>query len=133
MIQLEEIERFCRGVTHNLLGDDRCLTIPEACFNHDISAWVADPESKSFAHFAWLAPSLVGFTIDQQQYDYREENFKHFARDDLGRGKALIRISPRTLWRVPNCVDKHSSISELVEHEQTPDFFEIPKPVRSCA
>lgn len=125
--QLREVERYCRGMTYNLMGDDRLRSVPETTLSYDIAAWVADPESKPLVHYKWPEPRSVRFTLSQHQYDYLEENFKHFGRSDLGRGKVLIRISPNTLWRQP--VSEEKDFFPKLPAGEIPQFYKIPTSV----
>jgi radical SAM superfamily enzyme YgiQ (UPF0313 family) len=124
LVQLEELEKYCRGMTFNLMGEDRLFTVPEVDLSYDIAAWAGDPDCKSLNEYAWSNSKKVRFILTEQQFNYLEENFKHFGRSDLGRGKVLIRISPNTLWRKAVC-----DLPPNPAYKPIPQFYQVPTAV----
>ena len=101
--QLEQIERFCKAKTCNILGENRLQAVPEIRLRYDIEAWISDPDPKPLSYFEWPAERLVRFPLTMMQYQLVENVLDHFGHTDLGRGKVLIRIPLNALWRTPIC------------------------------
>lgn len=125
--QLAQVEKYCRGMTYNLMGEDRLQTIPETELTYDVGAWAADPESRPLSLYAWPQARKVRFTLSEQQFNYLEEVFDQFGRTTLGRGKVLIRISPNTLWRNADYEEQFSY--EKVLRGAIPQFYKVPTSV----
>jgi len=96
-----QLRRYCRARTFKFLDSDRLETIPEEILSYDIHTWTADPGFRPIEEFRWKRARRVQFPLPKNKYDYLEELLDQFGRDDLGLGKALIRVSPDTLWRTP--------------------------------
>jgi radical SAM superfamily enzyme YgiQ (UPF0313 family) len=99
--QLEQIERFCKAKTYNILGENRLQTVPETKLRYDIEAWISDPDLKPLSCFERSTERLVRFPLTRKQYQLVEDALDHFGHTDLGKGKVLIRIPLNALWRTP--------------------------------
>ena len=124
LYSLEQIERFCRGRTHNLLGDDRLQSVPETKISYDIESWVNDPDARQIEEFSLKEARLIRFPLTEKQYQLVEEGLNQFGRSDLGRGKVLIRISQDTLWRTPTTGKDFESGQERFA-DRIPEFHTV--------
>ncbi len=97
--KLDQIERYCRGKSFNLLGGDRVDTVPEVDLKFDVDAWLGDPEHGNPEIYELNQPQRVRFILTDQQYRTIENLLEQFGRNTLGMGKTIIRIGPDTLWR----------------------------------
>lgn len=115
--ELREIEIFCRARTYNLLGEDRMNTIPEAELRWDFLKWVEDPTFQTLDKFKFDEPKACQFVLSDRQYELIEEALNQFGRNDLGKGKLLIRVAPNNLWRSPKGIESA---------RKTPGFYSVP-------
>ena len=115
--QLTEVESFCKGRTHNLLGSNRMETNPVHELNWDFFAWTEDSEDLPLMHYKLPHPQSCCFELSDEQFEVVEDSLDQFGHNDIGRGKVLIRISPNILWR--NC-------NEISPAEKIPEFYSVP-------
>ncbi len=98
---LREVEVFCRGRIHNLLGKSRLEEIPEADLSYDFAGWIGDPAEGPLEGFRLPEKQRFRFMLTGEQFRLVEDALDHFGHNDLGMGKALNRININTLWRAP--------------------------------
>jgi hypothetical protein len=124
--QLDDVERFCRGRSHNLLGDDRLGIVPQTTLRHDVEAWLSDPASRPLRDFAWAHQRRARFVLTEEQYRLVEDGLDHFGHDDLGRGKLLTRLNPSALWRRTVWQDDDADLIPLPGAGSAPVFYTVP-------
>lgn len=64
---LDEVERFCRGRTHNLLGADRLEAVPETTLSFDFDVWLAAQNGSPLMHFS-RGRRGVRFVLTREQH-----------------------------------------------------------------
>jgi len=97
--KLDQLERYCRGKSFNLLGGDRFDTVPEINIKFNVDSWLRDPEQGNLEVYELERPQRVRFILSDRQYRTVEDLLEQFGRNTLGMGKTIIRIGPDTLWR----------------------------------
>jgi len=124
MHMLDQVEQFCRGRIHNLLGEDRLLTIPQVDLSYDFESWLADSDSGPLSKFAWEKSHKTLFVLSDEQFKLVEDGLNQYGHTDIGRGKLLTRINANTLWR-NTMTESEFSPSRYVAMGHVPDFYKV--------
>lgn len=99
--QMQEVESFVRAQCHAVLADDRMTLVPQIAVEHDIKAWVDACDCKPLAEFRLETPAYLEFPISNDQHKIVEDLLDQFGRSASGLAKVVIRVGPRSLWRIP--------------------------------
>ncbi len=107
----DQLERYCRGRAHNLLGDDRLMTVPQIRLSYDVDSWLADPDQRLLSEFSWGLDRSVSFVLSAEQHHLVEEGLSRFGESEAGQSRFLtsreirestfdrLDINPNSLWR----------------------------------
>lgn len=95
------LKNYCQGKTFEVLSPDRLSKQIEFSLKYDVEEWLRNRSDQAFGEFMLLKGQKCRFVLTQAQYDTLEKSLDLFGRNELGLGKALIRIPVNTLYR--NC------------------------------
>ncbi len=98
--QFESISNYCRGLSHNVMGENRQKTNPEYEFNYDIEKYVEEKNNSDIEKFN-ISPTKFSFIINDEQFNIVQDNIDAYGNSQIGKSKALKMIPIQKLWRVP--------------------------------
>ncbi len=99
--QFEDVANYCRGITFNVMHDDRTRENPESEFSFDIEAWLADDTGRTLDQCELSAPRRVSFQLTVEQVTLLDSLFALHGNTVAGRGQALKLVPVNQLWRRP--------------------------------
>ena len=99
--QFSEISDYCRGLSHNVLGNDRMDSNPEFIFTYDIKKWV-EQTKKELDNFMFENPIATRFTLTDKQFLDLEDNIRIFGGNLVGMTSAVKNTQIHMLWRKPS-------------------------------
>jgi radical SAM superfamily enzyme YgiQ (UPF0313 family) len=102
IIELHDVENYCEGLSHNVLGIDRLETIPNFEFLHDVKQWVNDKNDNPISDFKFSNSTKVSFQLNSQQYQIIQNALESYPDTLSGLGKAMKVIPIEKLWRTVN-------------------------------
>lgn len=103
LTQFNDISNYCRGKSHNPLGDDRMNTNPEFTFNYDIDKWLDEILDVEMLEKYRLSESKkMIFKLTDEQFKIIEDNIQLFGHTTVGYTKALKMVPERMFWRQSN-------------------------------
>jgi radical SAM superfamily enzyme YgiQ (UPF0313 family) len=97
--QFNEIANYCKGLSHNVLGDNRMDTNPKFTFKFNIKNWLNNDSKLS--SFIFSIPREIKFSIDDEQYKLVNDKLELFGKTTIGKSQALKHIPVHLLWRNP--------------------------------
>ena len=97
--QFNSVSTYCRGIGHNVLGDDRMKTEPEFLFKYDIIEWLASGTSSSLSNFKNFKNLKLKFKLSDEQYSLVEDNFSVFGKSVSGKSQVIKVVPESKLWR----------------------------------
>tara|TARA_B100001964_G_scaffold244307_1_gene325251 strand:- start:13415 stop:15460 length:2046 start_codon:yes stop_codon:yes gene_type:complete len=100
------VANYCRGLSHNVLGQDRMLTNPEFTFRYDVEQWLNDADGSRLRDYKLSAPSKFVFRLAADQFDLVENQLAVYGDTSFGRSQALKRTPITALWRSPVQLDQ---------------------------
>ncbi len=98
--QFKSISNYCRGLSHNVMGEDRMETIPKYEFDYDVQNWVDEKNNSNIEKFKIL-PKKISFILSEEQFNTVQNNIDVYGNSQIGKSKALKMIPIQKLWRVP--------------------------------
>jgi radical SAM superfamily enzyme YgiQ (UPF0313 family) len=101
--QFENISNYCRGISHNPLGEDRNVTNPKFNFNYDIQKWINENSDKNLKEFKFSKIQME-FVLSNEQIKLVEDKLTIFGNTPSGRSQAIKRIPIQMLWRIPKII-----------------------------
>jgi len=105
--QFRAIAKYCRGISHNILGEDRMLTNPEPSFNFDVLSWLVDLKNSPLINFKLNVPTVVSFQFTEEQSKMIEDKLEIFGNTTAGRSQVIKRMPITMLWRKPVILKTH--------------------------
>ena len=99
--QFNEISDYCRGLSHNVLGNDRMDSNPEFIFTYNIKKWV-EQTKKELDNFMFENPIATRFTLTDKQFLDLEDNIRIFGSSLVGMTSAVKNTQVHMLWRKPS-------------------------------
>lgn len=105
--QFRFIAKYCRGISHNILGKDRMLTNPELSFNFDILSWLVNLKNSPLINFKLDGPTVVSFQFTEEQSKMIEDKLEIFGNTTAGRSQVIKRMPITMLWRKPVILKTH--------------------------
>ena len=105
--QFEDVANYCRGITFNVMHDDRMQRNPEIEFRFDVEAWLKDETGKTLDQFELRAPQRISFQLTAEQGKLLDDLFALHGNTVAGRGQALKLVPVNKLWRRP-VVEQHA-------------------------
>ena len=97
--QFYSVSDYCRGIGHNVLGDDRMKTEPEFLFKYDIVEWLASGTSAALSNFKNHETQKLKFKLSNEQYSLVEDNFSVFGKTVSGKSQVIKVVPESKLWR----------------------------------
>lgn len=105
-----DVGNYCRGISYNVLGNDRMETNPQYNFQYDISKWLLDKDDLPLRCFKLNSKAVIMFKLSKQQYKIVQDNLDIYGDSPDGKGQALIKIPKQMLWRYPVSVNTNRKI-----------------------
>ena len=97
--QFESVANYCRGLSHNVLGQDRLETIPQYDFEYNIPTWLSPKNNLKLNNFKLEKKLKVSFEIDDEQYKMVQDNIDVYGHSRIGKSKTLKMLPNQKLWR----------------------------------
>ena len=107
--QFESVANYCRGLSHNVLGQDRLETIPQYDFEYNIPTWLSPKNNLKLNNFKLEKKLKVSFEIDDEQYKMVQDNIDVYGHSRIGKSKTLKMLPNQKLWRKPLITSNHST------------------------
>jgi radical SAM superfamily enzyme YgiQ (UPF0313 family) len=107
--EFKSVTNFSRGLSHNVLGQDRLKTNPEYYFKYDIPKWLSPKNTKKLNELKLDSKTKVSFALDNEQYKIVQDNIDVYGDSDIGRSKTLKMTPNQKLWRKPLASLKHTT------------------------
>jgi radical SAM superfamily enzyme YgiQ (UPF0313 family) len=128
-VQLKQVIRYCKGISSNLLGDNRLERVFYSKFIFDIKSWIADYEGRGLTSFTFQdKEGVFKFELSKDRYETIENALNQFGRSSMGVGKVLNRVRPDALWRTAlllpqNAADSYKRVLQINRMESAPDHL----------
>ncbi|QLH02214.1 radical SAM protein [Nitrosopumilus cobalaminigenes] len=101
--EFNDVANYCRGTSHNPLGNDRMNTNPKFSFKHDITKWLADKSNTlKISECKLKAPIEMSFNLTKEQFKIVQDTSEMYGDSLIGRTKTLKMVSQQSLWRNPS-------------------------------
>ena len=94
--QFQSVANYCRGLGHNVLGEDRMKTEPKFFLDYNIMAWM-NTETSSLSNFKNKKREEVVFQLTDEQFNLVEDNLGIFGNTPTGRSQ-VIKVVPESKW-----------------------------------
>ena len=107
--QFESVANNCRGLSHNVLGQDRLETIPQYDFEYNIPTWLSPKNNLKLNNFKLEKKLKVSFEIDDEQYKMVQDNIDVYGHSRIGKSKTLKMLPNQKLWRRPLITSNHTT------------------------
>jgi len=107
--QFESVANYCRGLSHNVLGQDRLETIPQYDFEYNIPTWLYPKNNLKLNNFKLEKKLKVSFEIDDEQYKMVQDNIDVYGHSRIGKSKTLKMLPNQKLWRRPLITSNHTT------------------------
>ena len=107
--QFQSVANYCRGLSHNVLGQDRQNTNPTYEFEYDIPAWLIPKNEKSLDNFKLDTKIIITFQLDDDQYKMVQDNIDVYGHSRIGKSKTLKMLPNQKLWRRPLISSNHTT------------------------
>ena len=108
--QLKDVSNYCRGISHNVLGNDRMRSNPQFNFQYDVPKWLANNDELPLNIFKVFPKISIKFLLSDEQYKLVQDNLEIYGDSPNGKGQVLKKIPKQVLWRHPVTLDKHKKI-----------------------
>ena len=99
--QFETVANYCRGLSHNVLGQDRLDTNPEYEFEYNIPSWLSPKTNLKLDNFKLDAKLKISFQLDNEQFKMVQDNIDVYGHSRIGKSKTLKMLPNQKLWRHP--------------------------------
>ena len=107
--QFESAANYCRGLSHNVLGQDRLETNPQYDFEYNIPTWLSPKNNLKLNNFKLEKKLKVSFEIDDEQYKMVQDNIDVYGHSRIGKSKTLKMLPNQKLWRRPLITSNHTT------------------------
>ena len=107
--QFESVANYCRGLSHNVLGQDRLETIPQYDFEYNIPTWLSPKNNLKLNNFKLEKKLKVSFEIDDEQFKMVQDNIDVYGHSRIGKSKTLKMLPNQKLWRRPLITSNHTT------------------------
>ena len=109
--QLKDVGNYCRGISYNVMGNDRMQSNPQFNFQYDIPKWLAGNDELPLKVFKLFSKTSITFLLSDEQYKLVQDNLDIYGDSPNGKGQVLKKIPKQMLWRHPVAIDKHKKIT----------------------
>ena len=99
--QFESVANYCKGLSHNVLGQDRLDTNPQYEFEYDIPSWLSSKTNLKLNNFKLDAKLKISFQLDDEQFKMVQDNIDIYGHSRIGKSKTLKMLPNQKLWRHP--------------------------------
>ena len=99
--QFESVANYCKGLSHNVLGQDRLDTNPEYEFEYDIPSWLSPKTNLKLNNFKLNTKLKISFQLDDEQFKMVQDNIDIYGNSRIGKSKTLKMLPNQKLWRHP--------------------------------
>ncbi len=100
--EFNDVGNYCRGTSHNPLGNDRMNTNPKFLFKYDITKWLSDKSNiLKISECKLNAPIEMSFNLTDEQFKIVQDTSDMYGDSLIGRTKTLKMVSQQSLWRNP--------------------------------
>lgn len=104
--EFETIHNYCKGCSHNPLGDDRMHTTSEYNLNYNIIGWLTDKSDNTLLSDYRLKKSKkYKFILTVDDFKVIDDTRKMYGNSLVGWTKTLKMIPQQILWRKPKIID----------------------------
>ena len=107
--QFESVANYCKGLSHNVLGQDRLDTNPEYEFEYDIPSWLSPKTNLKLDNFKLAAKLKISFQLDDEQFKMVQDNIDVYGHSRIGKSKTLKMLPNQKLWRHPLVTSNHTT------------------------
>ena len=107
--QFETVANYCRGLSHNVLGQDRLDTNPEYEFEYDIPSWLSPKTNLKLDNFKLATKLKISFQLDNEQFRMVQDNIDVYGHSRVGKSKTLKMLPNQKLWRHPLVTSNHTT------------------------
>ena len=107
--QFEAVANYCRGLSHNVLGQDRLDTNPEYEFEYNIPSWLSPKTNLKLDNFKLAAKLKISFQLDDEQFKMVQDNIDVYGHSRIGKSKTLKMLPNQKLWRHPLVTSNHTT------------------------
>jgi len=107
--QFESVANYCRGLSHNVLGQDRLDTNPEYEFEYDIPSWLSPKTNLKLDNFKLDTKLKISFQLDNEQFRMVQDNIDVYGHSSVGKSKTLKMLPNQKLWRHPLVTSNHTT------------------------
>lgn len=102
--QFLSVSNYCRGLGHNILGNDRMKTNPEFIYDYDILTWLNTGEL-SLSNFKNKKKLKIWFKLTDEQFTTVEDNLNIYGHTRTGRSQVIKVVPESNWWRQPIIID----------------------------
>ena len=107
--QFETVANYCRGLSHNVLGQDRLDTNPEYEFEYNIPSWLSPKTNLKLDNFKLDTKLKISFQLDNEQFEMVQDNIDVYGHSRIGKSKTLKILPNQKLWRHPLVTSNHTT------------------------
>ena len=107
--QFESVANYCKGLSHNVLGQDRLDTNPQYEFEYDIPSWLSPKTNLKLNNFKLDAKLKISFQLDDEQFKMVQDNIDIYGHSRIGKSKTLKMLPNQKLWRHPLVTSNHTT------------------------
>ena len=107
--QFESVANYCRGLSHNVLGQDRQDTNPQFEFGFDIPSWLSPKNNLKLENFRLEKNLKISFQLDDEQFKMVQDNIDVYGHSRIGKSKTLKMLPNQKLWRRPLVTSNHTT------------------------
>ena len=107
--QFKTVANYCRGLSHNVLGQDRLDTNPEYEFEYNIPSWLSPKTNLKLDNFKLSAKLKISFQLDNEQFKMVQDNIDVYGHSSIGKSKTLKMLPNQKLWRRPLVTSNHTT------------------------
>ena len=107
--QFASVTNYCRGLSYNVLGQDRLETNPQYYFEYNIPTWLSPKNNLTLNNFKLEKKIKVSFEIDDEQFKIVQDNIDVYGHSRIGKSKTLKMLPNQKLWRRPLITSNHTT------------------------
>lgn len=96
-----DLKNFARAMSGDFLNEVQPNQSPEFLFKFNVPKWLEAEEDRPLSDFLQDRKLMLRFSRPDEYYSYLGDLYDQFGRDELGRGKVMIRLPIRQLWPTP--------------------------------
>lgn len=98
-LQFSNVKNYSKGLSYNVMNDDRMKTNPQFSFVYDVQRWLNDPDNLSLKNFKFSTNTNIKFYLTDEQYKIVQDEIDLHGAKSVGKAQVLKRIPIHLLWR----------------------------------